>query len=54
MRYPSGVSRSGFGRAVKEFDATFVRNGVRIMTVFRKTEISDMDLADIDAYLLPL
>ena len=36
-----------------EFVATFVRNGVKIMPPFRKTEISDKDLADIGAYLSP-
>ena len=36
-----------------EFVATFVRNGVKIMPPFRKTEISDQDLADLGAYLSP-
>ncbi len=31
--------------------ATFVRNGVSIMPPFRKTEISDADLAALAAYL---
>ena len=31
----------------------YVRNGVKIMPFFRKTEISDKDLADISAYLSP-
>jgi mono/diheme cytochrome c family protein len=29
----------------------FVRNGISVMPFFRKTEISDADLADIGAYL---
>jgi mono/diheme cytochrome c family protein len=33
--------------------ATFVRNGVKIMPPFRKTEISDKELSDIGAYLSP-
>ncbi|MDG1850600.1 MAG: cytochrome c [Gammaproteobacteria bacterium] len=33
--------------------ATFVRNGVKIMPLFRKTEISDKELSDIGAYLSP-
>jgi len=36
-----------------ELVAAFVRNGVKIMPPFRKTEISDKDLADIGAYLSP-
>ena len=28
-----------------------VRNGISVMPIFRKTEISDADLADIAAYL---
>ena len=36
-----------------EYVATFVRNGVKIMPPFRKTEISDQDLADLGAYLSP-
>jgi len=31
----------------------YVRNGVKIMPFFRKTEISDRDLADLGAYLSP-
>ncbi len=31
----------------------YVRNGVKIMPFFRKTEISDKDLADLGAYLSP-
>lgn len=31
----------------------YVRNGVKIMPFFRKTEISDKDLADMAAYLAP-
>lgn len=31
----------------------YVRNGVKIMPFFRKTEISDRDLADLGAYLAP-
>lgn len=34
-----------------ELVATFVRNGVSIMPFFRKTEISDSDLADLGAWL---
>jgi len=34
-----------------ELIATFVRNGVAWMAPFRKTEVSDADLADIGAYL---
>lgn len=34
-----------------EFVAVFVRNGISIMPFFRKTEISDADLADMGAYL---
>ncbi len=34
-----------------EFVATFVRNGVSIMAPFRKTEISDQDLAALGAFL---
>ncbi len=36
-----------------ELVAAFVRNGVKIMPPFRKTEISDKELADIGAYLSP-
>ena len=36
-----------------EYVAAFVRNGVKIMPPFRKTEISDKDLADLGAYLSP-
>jgi mono/diheme cytochrome c family protein len=31
----------------------FVRNGVSVMPPFRKTEISDADLAALTAYLAP-
>lgn len=34
-----------------EFVAVFVRKGISIMPFFRKTEISDAELADIGAYL---
>ncbi len=34
-----------------ELVATFVRTGVSIMPFFRKTEISDTDLADLGAWL---
>ena len=34
-----------------EIVATFVRNGVAWMAPFRKTEISDAELADLGAYL---
>jgi mono/diheme cytochrome c family protein len=34
-----------------EIVATFVRNGIAWMAPFRKTEVSDGDLADIGAYL---
>jgi mono/diheme cytochrome c family protein len=33
--------------------ATFVRTGVSVMPPFRKTEISDAQLADLAAYLAP-
>ena len=36
-----------------ELVAAFVRNGVKIMPPFRKTEISDSELADLGAYLSP-
>ena len=36
-----------------ELVALFVRNGVKIMPPFRKTEISDKDLLDLGAYLSP-
>jgi len=32
---------------------TFVRTGVSVMPPFRKTEISDADLAALAAYLAP-
>lgn len=34
-----------------ELTRTFVRNGVSVMAAFRKTEISDAELADLAAYL---
>lgn len=34
-----------------ELVAVFVRNGISIMPFFRKTEISDAELADLGAYL---
>lgn len=34
-----------------ELITTFVRNGVAWMAPFRKTEVSDADLADLGAYL---
>ena len=34
-----------------EFIATFVRNGVKSMPTFRKTEISDEDLELLGRYL---
>ena len=34
-----------------EIVSTFVRTGVSIMAPFRKTEVSDKDLADLGAYL---
>ena len=34
-----------------EFVTVFVRNGISIMPFFRKTEISDAELADIGTYL---
>jgi mono/diheme cytochrome c family protein len=34
-----------------EFVSTFVRNGVSIMPPFRKTEVTDGDLAALGAYL---
>ena len=36
-----------------ELTATFVRAGVSVMPPFRKTEISDADLAALAAYLAP-
>jgi mono/diheme cytochrome c family protein len=36
-----------------ELTATFVRTGVSVMPPFRKTEISDGDLAALAAYLAP-
>lgn len=36
-----------------EIVAFYVRNGKLIMPPFRKTEISDKDLADLGAYLSP-
>jgi mono/diheme cytochrome c family protein len=38
---------------VPELTRTFVRNGLSIMPPFRKTEISDADLAALAAYLAP-
>ena len=35
-----------------ELVSFYVRNGVSIMPFFRKTEISDKDLADLAAYLV--
>ncbi|MER2514365.1 MAG: cytochrome c [Nitrosomonas ureae] len=34
-----------------DFVKVFVRNGISIMPFFRKTEISDAELADLSAYL---
>lgn len=34
-----------------EFVAVFVRQGISVMPFFRKTEISDRELADLGAYL---
>ena len=36
-----------------ELVAFYVRNGVKIMPPFRKTEISDKELVDLGAYLRP-
>lgn len=36
-----------------DFIRYFVRNGVLIMPAFRKTEVSDADLAALSAYLSP-
>jgi mono/diheme cytochrome c family protein len=36
-----------------ELTSTFVRTGVSVMPPFRKTEISDADLAALAAYLAP-
>lgn len=36
-----------------EITATFVRSGVSVMPPFRKTEITDGDLAALAAYLAP-
>ena len=38
---------------VPEITRTFVRNGVSVMPFFRKTEISDAELAALAAYLAP-
>jgi mono/diheme cytochrome c family protein len=38
---------------VPELTASFVRSGVSVMPPFRKTEISDADLAALAAYLAP-
>lgn len=38
---------------VPELTRTFVRTGVSVMPPFRKTEISDADLAALAAYLAP-
>jgi len=35
-----------------EFIRNFVRHGVSVMTPFRKTEVSDADLAALTAYLI--
>jgi mono/diheme cytochrome c family protein len=35
-----------------EFIRTFVRHGVSVMAPFRKTEVSDADLAALTAYLM--
>jgi mono/diheme cytochrome c family protein len=38
---------------VPKLTETFVRKGVSVMPPFRKTEISDADLAALAAYLAP-
>ena len=38
---------------VPQLTETFVRKGVSVMAPFRKTEISDAQLADLAAYLAP-
>ena len=38
---------------VPKLTETFVRKGVSVMAPFRKTEISDAQLADLAAYLAP-
>lgn len=38
---------------VPDITRTFVRNGVSVMPFFRKTEISDAELAALAAYLAP-
>jgi len=38
---------------VPDLTRTFVRDGVSVMPPFRKTEISDADLAALAAYLAP-
>lgn len=38
---------------IPELTRTFVRNGVSVMTPFRKTEISDAELDALAAYLAP-
>ncbi|HEY5567547.1 MAG TPA: hypothetical protein VIM81_09925 [Gammaproteobacteria bacterium] len=38
---------------VPELNGMFVRNGLSIVPPFRKTEISDADLATLAAYLAP-
>jgi mono/diheme cytochrome c family protein len=38
---------------VPELTRAFVRNGVSVMPPFRKTEITDAELAALAAYLAP-
>jgi mono/diheme cytochrome c family protein len=54
-KYPNGSRASGVITAWTDLPATYVRfmvrHGMSVMPPFRKTEISDTDLADLAAYL---
>ena len=53
MRYGNSVPALLTERTnlTPEFVAVFVRNGISVMPFYRKTEISDPDLAALGAYL---
>lgn len=53
MRYKGSVPGALQDRTnlTPDFVKIFVRNGISIMPFFRKTEISDTELADLGAYL---